>query len=487
MTGSAEPVVARSHSDWQALSGGQVMDVDSATCPPDRGDLCRSLLDAIDQGFCIVEVKFDAAGRAADYRFIETNPAFVAQTGLPDAVGRWMRDLAPDHEQFWFDRYGEVARNRRAIRFEHSAAALGGRWYQVQAFPVGVPAGHLVGVLFTDIRARKTFEADLHASEARFRAIAELNPDAVLILSRAQIVYANQAAHVLLCGRSCAGLIGRSPRAFLTSDYLAILAPARRRITGQRPVIRQIEQRWRRLDGSEFTAEITAGALTWEGKPAAQVIVRDISERKALEARQRLLSREVDHRAKNVLAVVQALMHLTQADGVADFTRRVEGRIAALARAHRVLASGGWAGADLRFIVEQELAPYGGEETGRCTTAGPSVTLRADAVQPFAMMLHELATNAAKYGALLEPGGQVGIDWKVRDDGSLDLSWRERGGPELAGPPRSLGFGSQLIESTARQLGGSARFAWQAGGLCCDLHVAAGNFDAAPIPPAPPP
>lgn len=453
------------------------MDLQPAARLPDRGDLCATLLKSIDQGFCVIEVTFDDRGHALDYCFVETNPAFAAQTGLIDARDKWMRQLAPDHEQFWFDRYGEVARTRQGVRFEHSAAALGGRWYQVQAFPVGTPDQHLVAVLFTDIKVRKAIEENLRASEQRFRAIAELNPDALLILSGARIVYANQAAHALLGGKSAADLIGQSALVFLTADQSTTVAWARRHIFEEGQVIRQVEQRWRRLDGREFTAEITAGALTWEGMPGVQVIVRDVSERKALEARQLLLSREVDHRARNVLAVVQALMQLTQAGSVADFVRRVEGRIAALARAHRVLASGGWAGVDLRSIVEQELAPYGGEAGGRFAMAGPLVKVQADAVQPLAMMLHELATNAGKYGALLGPQGRIEIDWTLQEGGGLVLSWRERGGPELAGPPRGHGFGSQLIDTSARQLGGTARFDWRPSGLRCCITVPAGNFD----------
>lgn len=456
------------------------MNADTSAGLPDRGALCRSLLDATDQGFCIVEVEFDEAGRARDYRFVETNAAFATQTGLQDVVGKWMRDLAPDHEQFWFDRYGDVVRTRQPLRFEHSAAALGGRWYQVQAFPVDAPGRNLVGILFTDIRARKLAEDALRAGEARFRAIAELNPDALLILAGGQVVYANQAADGLLRGRSSAALIGQSPRIFFVGDYDAASAEARRKIIEQDEVIRQVEQRWRRLDGGEFTAEITAGALTWEGKLAVQLIVRDISSRKELEQRQLLLAREVDHRAKNLLAVVQALMQLTQADNVADFVRRVEGRIAALARAHRVLASGGWAGADLHAIVEQELAPYAGEEAGRTILSGPAMQVRADAVQPIAMVLHELATNAAKYGAMLRPEGRLYVAWQLQHDGSLLLSWREESGRELAGPPARLGFGTQLIETTARQLGGAAVWHWLPGGLRCDFRIPAGNFDTVP-------
>ena len=133
----------------------------------------RSLFDSIDEGFCTVEVLFDAQGRAADYRFLETNPAFVRQTGLANAAGRTMRELVPAHEAFWFDTYGRIAQTGDAQRFEHKAAALGS-FYDVYAFRIGAPADHRVAILFNDIAARKQTEEALSQSEVRYRELFEL-------------------------------------------------------------------------------------------------------------------------------------------------------------------------------------------------------------------------------------------------------------------------------------------------------------------------
>ena len=119
----------------------------------------RSLFSSIDAGFCIIEVLFDG-DTATDYRFVEVNPAFVRQTGLMDVVGRTMRDLAPDHEQHWFDLYGQIAMTGEAMRFENPADALG-RWYDVYAFRVADPQAHRVAVLFNDITERRTIEQEL--------------------------------------------------------------------------------------------------------------------------------------------------------------------------------------------------------------------------------------------------------------------------------------------------------------------------------------
>jgi PAS domain S-box-containing protein len=139
----------------------------------------RTWFNSIDAGFCIIEVILDSTGTPADYRFLEVNAAFEEQTGLRDAVGKSMRELAPAHEQHWFEVYGRVALNGQPIRFQHRAAALG-RWYDVFAFRVGGPAERTVGVFFTDITARKRAEDQLRAREEQLRFITDNVP--VLII-----------------------------------------------------------------------------------------------------------------------------------------------------------------------------------------------------------------------------------------------------------------------------------------------------------------
>ena len=138
----------------------------------------RALFEAIDTGFCIIEMKFDGEQRPIDYRFVEVNPAFAGQTGLADAVGKWMRELAPDHEQHWFDIYGRIALTGEAVRFENVAAALG-RWYDVYAFRIGEPGAHRVAILFNDISDRRRAETALRESEARYRALFDVSPQVV--------------------------------------------------------------------------------------------------------------------------------------------------------------------------------------------------------------------------------------------------------------------------------------------------------------------
>ncbi len=145
-------------------------------------DKYRTLFDSIDAGFCTIEVLFDAGGRAFDYRFLETNPAFLRQTGLENAIGRTVLEMAPEHEPFWFETYGRIARSGEAMRFEHAAAALG-RFYDVYAFPIGEPGGHRVAILFNDIFPRKQAEAARQRSEERFRLFLKASTDILFRMS----------------------------------------------------------------------------------------------------------------------------------------------------------------------------------------------------------------------------------------------------------------------------------------------------------------
>jgi len=228
-----------------------------------------------------------------------------------------------------------------------------------------------------------------------------------------------------------------------------------------------------RADGQErLVAWHNAVLLDGTGRLVAVVgSGEDITDRRATEEQQSLLMRELDHRAKNVLAVVQSIVRLTRAERPADFAAAVDGRVRALGRAHTLLARANWGGSDLRAVIEAELAPYVAGQ--RANFSGPGVRLAPEAVQPLSMILHELATNAAKHGALSQPGGQVAIDWGPQPDGGLRLEWTEVGGPPVPQAPARRGFGSRLIEATALQLGGQSRFDWQPAGLRCQLRIAA--------------
>jgi len=228
-------------------------------------------------------------------------------------------------------------------------------------------------------------------------------------------------------------------------------------------------------DGQERWIYSTMGVLRDPATGTIRLagIALDITERKRDEERERLLSREVDHRAKNLLSVVQAMVQLTHAPSIPAFVDQVKGRIHALGRAHSLLAASRWSGAELAQLIAEEFAPFA-DDAGRVRLAGPAIALRPAAAQSMALMIHELTTNAAKYGALSSPTGQVEVRWEIAaPPGELRLCWRERGGPPVA-PPTRFGFGLTHIRgSVERQLGGTLDLQWLPHGLQCRLSLPA--------------
>jgi two-component sensor histidine kinase/DNA-binding response OmpR family regulator len=215
-------------------------------------------------------------------------------------------------------------------------------------------------------------------------------------------------------------------------------------------------------------------------------VTTDITERKENEQRQFLLAREVDHRAKNALAVVQAIVRLARRDSIADYVQAVEGRIGALAQTHELLSQARWEGADIQRLVLEELAPYHGGSHARVAAIGPSVVLAPETAQAVAMAVHELATNAAKYGSLSCDSGHVDVAWGYAD-GALTLTWVETGGPAVTAP-KTRGFGTKIINSLQGPDRGEVKFDWKPEGLAVTLRLqtTARTSEAATYrPPAP--
>jgi two-component sensor histidine kinase len=253
---------------------------------------------------------------------------------------------------------------------------------------------------------------------------------------------------------------------------------------------------------TEFRIKRPDGEIRWCVGTAATTIDRngnvvrvsgvtvDITERKRAEERQSLLIREVDHRAKNALALAQSIVRLTRAQDMDAYVRAVEGRISALARIHTILSLSSWQGAEIKRLVDEELAPYA--VAGQIKVSGSELQLEPATAQTLALAFHELVTNSAKYGALSAVSGRVSVQWELQDHDTLMLAWEEVGGPEVQ-KPKSRGFGTRsVIASVESQLGGQALFDWRAEGLVCRLlvpvssHATApesGDRVAAPLPP----
>jgi two-component sensor histidine kinase len=203
----------------------------------------------------------------------------------------------------------------------------------------------------------------------------------------------------------------------------------------------------------------------------ASKIARDITDRKRAEETLRLLAEEVDHRSKNLLALVQATVHFSNADTADAIKKAIDGRIRALSNVHTLLAQSRWAGANLHRLVMDELRPYCPPGTSRAEVNGPDLMLKPQSAQLIAMMLHELTTNAVKYGALSVSSGRVRIAWSEAADGKLLLRWTEIGGPAVQ-PPTRQGFGTRVLDRAVRgQMKWEMRFDWRAEGLACEIEV----------------
>jgi len=368
---------------------------------------------------------------------------------------------------------------------------LAGRWFEVNVHPaegggVTVAARDLEGRRHAEIQRRRA-ETALRRSEQRLR----LAQDAGGVGTWEWNVVSGQVHWSASCHR----LFGTDLAKGADLDrWRAAIHPADRpRVDA---VLRQVlasagmplsiefrfhragetAVRWMSARGELVRDPSTGRALQMRG------VALDVTERRETEERQTLLMRELDHRAKNALAVVQAAVRMTPKDDPEAFATAVLGRVAALARAHTLLAEGRWDGVALHDLVAGEMAPFlTPEGDSRVAASGPPVMIAPTAAQALAMALHELATNATKHGALSVAEGRIELSWSLdtrsesgREDGprQLALRWLERGGPPVTARPHRLGFGSRVLEATiAGQLGGRIVLHWRRGGLDCEMRV----------------
>lgn len=257
---------------------------------------------------------------------------------------------------------------------------------------------------------------------------------------------------------------------FSKSEFLDYVDPLK---AGQVPVLR-FETVHLRKDGTTYPVAVELQYFPDAGS-VFFASISDETERKKQEEREQLLLREVNHRAKNILAVVQVLARQSAKHEPEDFLNRLEARIAALAASHDVLVNHAWQEVPLEELVRSQLGHFESLIGDRINLAGPSLTMLSSAAQSFGMTLHELATNAAKYGALANEKGTVTISWEltVNEQGErvLNLRWEELGGPEVTAPDRP-GFGSMLIErSLAQQFGCKFQLDYRPEGLACRFSV----------------
>jgi PAS domain S-box-containing protein len=325
-----------------------------------------------------------------------------------------------------------------------------------------------------DVTERTQIKADLRESEQQLRwlaSIVESSDDAIVSKNLDGIITSWNKGAERVFGYTVEEAVGQP---------ITIVIPQDRQ-DEERTILTRI-RRGERIEHFETVRQRKHGSLIWvsltispvknaEGKiVGASKIARDITEQKRTNDLVATLAREAEHRSKNLLANVQAMVNLSQADAVADLKKAIEGRIQALANVHSLFVATRWIGAELSAIATQEFAPYSAAGEKQARIDGPQVLLGPDTAQAVAVSLHELATNAAKYGALSTANGHVDLKWSQEANGRLHLRWIETGGP-IVKPPTRMGFAGRVIEQMIAQLKGKSRFDWRAEGLVCEITL----------------
>jgi PAS domain S-box-containing protein len=316
----------------------------------------------------------------------------------------------------------------------------------------------------------KSIEEALRDSEARKSAVMNSALDAIISMDQfGSIVEFNPAAEQLF-GYRREQVVGKPvadciiPAHFRDAHRRGLAEYLR---SGHGPVLgRRIEMPALRSDGSEFESEISIStARLGNGEVVFTAYLRDITDRRRAAETEKVLVRELQHRTGNILAVIQAIAHRSlSGNGSLIEARTVfEARLQSLARTHRELLKSNWSGMVLRELIRAELEPF----TAQTTIEGPDLILPPQEAQNFSLVIHELATNASKYGAFSQPRGAVDVRWNLEGNrGTLQFQWQERGGPAVVMPQRH-GFGTSLINAIFKQ----AIFDYAEEGLTCSIDL----------------
>jgi len=465
----------------------------------------RGLFERLTEGLVIGEVVRDADGRAVDWRYVGVNPAWSELVGIDAAaaVGRTLREVLPGIEQAWVDEFVRVAESGEPMAFTRRVGVLD-RWYEGRVFPLDRDR---FAALFLEVTQRVQAERrrdallqigdelrDLDAPEAMTERVSAIVGQA-LGAGRVGLGQLDRAGEWVEIGpdwtapgmSSIAGRhrfedYGDIRDELLRGDPLVIVdARADPRTAGDLA-------RWERVrvralvnipvrEGGRTVAVFLVhdeAPRDWDAetvtflRDAADRLMAGIARRRA-EADQRLLNQELSHRMKNLLAMVQAIAAQTL-KGVADrgAVTGFRDRLLALSHAHDVLLHTSWAASSLREVVEGVLVRIAGP--GRIDVAGPPVALGPRATLSLSLLLHELATNAVKYGALSAEAGRIAVSWQLDEGaGELVFRWRESGGPCCAEPTRR-GFGSRLIQAGLIGTGGVV-LRYLPGGLHAEMRA----------------
>lgn len=441
----------------------------------------RGIFETLKEGFILGELIRDAEGCVIDWRYVEVNAAWYDLVGIERgcAVGRTIREVFPGIEDAWISEFADVAERDEPIRFTRQVGVLG-RWYDGVAQHAG---GDRFSVIFTEVTGRVMRErrqsallrlSDRLRAEATIGGITYAASEVVGETLGVQLVgygEVDAAAETITVerdwtsggARTLAGTLSFRDFGSYIDDLkagCAVVVCDCRSDERTRAHAAALEARSARafvntpvFDRGRFVALLYVSAITpREWKEGELQFIRDIAYRVGLEVerlraveQQEVLNGELSHRIKNTLSVVQAIAMQTlggRADSAA--VEEFGSRLKALSSAHDVLLTRSWSAADLSAVVKSALATFASD---RIAISGPDLKIGSRAAMSLALLLHELATNAVKYGSLSVADGSVQIAWAVRREGHVDMlemSWTERGGPPAVEPTRR-GFGAKVI------------------------------------------
>lgn len=432
-------------------------------------DDLQNLMGATDIGTLFLD-------RRLDIKWFTPRITDIFSIQASDA-GRPIGDFS--HQLEYDDLLGDAAAVMEdLIPIEREARDHSGHWYLIRFRPYRTVDDRIDGVVvtFVDVTQRRRAEEALKQSEDRLRQKTRLIEN-----SREPIFNWDFDHGILDWNLGCEKLYGYSRQEAIGHFRDDLL-----RTTVPRSSIEKLKQElldhnsWSgelhqiTKDGRELTVESRVELLALGEHLVALESTRDITQRKYWEQRQQLLLNELTHRVKNTLAVVQSMAHQTlrTSRSAKDFVERFDGRLHALANAHKLLVDLDWKGAELAALARHQLAPYASDNGGRLLMKGDPVIVPAEYVTSFGLVLHELSTNAVKHGALKVPGGKVELNWSLQKDGEqnvmLTLVWRERDGPPVE-PASVTGFGCRLITEGLPQA--SVRHEFRPDGVVCTIEL----------------
>ncbi len=432
----------------------------------------RAFMEAMEPG----AVALDDAGRVL---YANSTLTQLLGTQFAPLQGRLFADVLPaetrrEIKQLLSDAH--TTRQSREVRFPRGGQGELGLHFVAAAIPLrlGTISGH--AVTFANVTER-VYNEGVEQSEHAARAVIDSANEAVLVCDRDGIItHANAASSIVhegnRIGQAFADIIPldfHGTSGVLQADDMIAMVIAGTPMRGMEATAVNAPK------VKDYLVSAAPLRVAGDRISGAVITMVDLSHRKAAEEQQRLLMHELDHRVKNTLAMVASISARTasRADTVKEFQRVFSGRIHALAATHSLLLRNSWSSSDLGDIVKSELAPYVEDGADNVTIEGLNVAVAPRAAIAFGLIVHELTTNAVKYGSLSQEGGRVSVRAIIGDNksGPFVIEWRESGGPPVA-PPERKGFGHTVITRSLQfGSGGGAEFDFDPAGLVCRISI----------------